>query len=176
MMDIRQVADHLEIEQVLYRYCRAIDRGEVDLLKSVYHDDALDAHGAFQGLAHKFADKIVAQMDEIGLIGQHMISNILIELDGDRADVESYFQAFHPARDPDGNTGHAFVCGRYLDLFERREDIWKIADRKVIFDLSHAPQMPPAWSSGANYPSGQRRSGDLSHERFRSLGGSRRRV
>lgn len=168
-MDVDQISDHLEIQQVLYRYCRGIDRGDVELLKSVYHHDARDAHGAFNGLAHEFAYDIVARMDAVDLVGQHSISNILIELDGDCAQVESYFQAFHPDAGGNGVVGHAFVCGRYLDRFERRSGCWKIADRRVVFDLSREPKMPPAWASSANYPKGQRRNSDPSDGMFRQI-------
>ncbi|MDB5446065.1 MAG: hypothetical protein JWQ97_1382, partial [Phenylobacterium sp.] len=35
-MGLEELAAHIEIQQVLYRYCRGVDRGDVALLASVY--------------------------------------------------------------------------------------------------------------------------------------------
>ncbi|HET8747943.1 MAG TPA: nuclear transport factor 2 family protein, partial [Ramlibacter sp.] len=64
--------------------------------------------------------------------GVHQISNILIELQGNCAWVESSFLALQsnaatPARE-------TFLCGRYLDRFERRDGEWRIAERTVVYD------------------------------------------
>jgi hypothetical protein len=64
-----------DIREVLYRYARAVDRCDIDLLKSVYHEDAVDAHGlTFCGNAHDFADFIVPAMRQ-ALTNRHAISN-----------------------------------------------------------------------------------------------------
>lgn len=39
-------ADRAAIENVLGTYCRAIDRLDLELLRSVYHPDAVDDHAA----------------------------------------------------------------------------------------------------------------------------------
>lgn len=170
-MTPEQVSSHIEIQQALFKYCRAIDRGDLELLKSVYHPDARDAHGAHSGLAHEFAEKIVTGMDSLGVIGQHIISNVLIELTGpDTAEVESYFQAHHPSPTEDGVIALAFSVGRYLDRFERRAGVWKIADRRVIMDYSRAPSEGPPWATAANYPKGGRREADPSHGMFGAAG------
>lgn len=169
-MSPEDCSSHLEIQQVLYKYCRAIDRGDLALLKSVYHADARDAHGALDGPAHEFAEKMVAGMDTLGVIGQHIITNILIELDGDTAQVESYFQAHHPSATETGEIALAFALGRYLDRFERRDGVWRIADRRVIMDHSLAPASGPPWATSAHYPKGARREADPSHGFFGSAG------
>jgi len=174
-MDPNDISAHIEIQQVLYRYCRAIDRGDVTLLKSVYHPDATDAHGAFNGPAHEFAEIIVARMNVFQVTGQHQITNIIIELDGEAARVESYFQAFHPSVLEGGGEGLAFAVGRYLDRFERRDGAWKIADRRVVFDHARAPAKFAAWETAAQYPQGGRLELDPSHAFFgarAALGGN----
>ena len=115
-----EAADHLEIQQVLYRYCRGVDRGDVDLLKSVYHADATDDHGTFKGGGHEFAANVIGRMNQVPVQGQHHVTNMLIRLDGDRAAVESYFIALNPEPDADGRPALALVTGRYLDRFEKR--------------------------------------------------------
>ena len=41
--------DKQEIEEVVLRYCRGIDRRDFDLVRSCYHPDARDRHGSFDG-------------------------------------------------------------------------------------------------------------------------------
>ena len=92
--------------------------------------------------------------------GQHHITNVLIERDGNVAKVESYFIAFNPM--PDG--GRAFVTGRYLDRFERRYGDWKIAERHVVLDS--AEPATRSFPDIASYPTGGRRDADPSHSWF----------
>lgn len=160
------VAAHLEIQQVLYRYCRGVDRGEPETIASVYHPDARDRHGAWEGLGRDFAAYLVPQMDAAPLVGQHHITNVLIELSGAAAQVESYFIAFHPEVGPDGPR-FAQVCGRYLDRFERRDGAWRIADRQVVVDLAHVLEGVPTWPGAARFPTGGRRDADPSASRAR---------
>ena len=35
-----RIADRLRIQEVLYAYCRAIDRIQTDILREVFHTDA----------------------------------------------------------------------------------------------------------------------------------------
>jgi hypothetical protein len=158
-MDPTAVAAHIEIQQVLYRYCRAVDRGDVALLESVYHQGAIDNHGAFKGTGAEFAAMLVPAMDASPRVGQHHITNMLIELHGAVAEVESYFLALHPVADG----SHIPVTGRYLDRFEHREGRWAIAERTVVIDWSSQPIPWTPWGSQGDYPQGGRRDRDPSH-------------
>ena len=158
-----------EIRDVLYRYCRAVDRGDRELLKSVYHADATDNHGTFRGSGMEFADHIVDAMDEVNHVGQHHITNILMEIEGDAAAVESYFLAFHPWFSSSAGGQHNFVGGRYLDRFERRLGRWRIARREVVIDWSRA-ELPGGDMPGLQeFTRGGRRQDDFSANWFNWL-------
>jgi ketosteroid isomerase-like protein len=143
-MDLEDVVAELEIRRVLARYCRGVDRGDVALLKSVYHPDATDDHGTFVGSGHAFAEALVEGMDQGSVPSQHHVTNVLIEREGDRARVESYVLAFHPVP-RDGGEVHALAGARYLDRFEKRDGAWKISDRRVVMDLSRAALPGEPW-------------------------------
>ena len=87
MVDPQQLQDLLDkqaIQEVLYRYCRGVDRGDSELLASVYHDDGIDDHGFWKGLGKDFAVFINDMLRDSGSGNcQHMISNVLIELEGE---------------------------------------------------------------------------------------------
>jgi hypothetical protein len=54
--ELQSVVDHRDIENIITLYCRAIDRLDIELLKSVYHEDARDEHANFSGTALEFAE------------------------------------------------------------------------------------------------------------------------
>jgi hypothetical protein len=45
----QELQDKAEIREVHMRYCRGIDRMDFDLVRSCYHPDAIDRHGAYEG-------------------------------------------------------------------------------------------------------------------------------
>ena len=124
---LQEVVDRQEIHQALMRYCRGVDRADEDLINSAFHAGAVDDHGtkrAATELAHGVATGTQRQM-------MHFMGNVLIELDGDTAFVESYFISFAPS-DENGVTSTRSRAGRYLDRFDRRGGEWKIAHRLVV--------------------------------------------
>ena len=146
----------LGIRRAIYRYCRGVDRGDVAMIASAYHEDADENHGAFKGTGRQFAEHLVPLMDAAPETSGHHVTNILIERRGNSANVESYFMAFHAQNEG----GRAFVTGRYLDQFTCRDDDWRIAHRRVVID-SDSPAMESM--NLADYPRGKRREADPSH-------------
>lgn len=141
----RRIADLLDkqtITEVLHSVARGVDRGDVDLVAAGFHDDATDYHGLANGPVANVLS-ILAQGRL--LFSQHAISNILIDLDGDRAKVESCFNAAHQARAADGQLWDELLRGRYLDRFERRGGEWKIARRVVLWDWSRVEPSGESW-------------------------------
>ncbi|MEH3086636.1 MAG: nuclear transport factor 2 family protein [Xylophilus ampelinus] len=129
--DLRALLDREAIRDCLYRYCRGIDRCDEDALRSAYWEDATDCHGAWNGSAAGFIDQVLARLRQGGR-RVHQVTNVLIALHGDAATVESSFFALQsPATAPAQET---FLCGRYLDRFERRGGEWRVAARTVAYD------------------------------------------
>ena len=76
----------------------------------------------------------------------HMLGNILISLEGEKAAVESYLWSV--AVVAGGGTREVLVCGRYLDRFERRNGEWRIAERMVVHDWFRENPDTGDWSKG----------------------------
>jgi ketosteroid isomerase-like protein len=159
--EIREFLDRQKITDVLHLYCRAIDRADADLLASVYHPDAVDDHGSFSGDAAAFVNRTIRRMREEYDASQHRISNILIELRGDIAFVESYVVAVHSLRD-----GRIEMAGaRYVDRFSRREGSWKIARRLVVVDWDLTVAGGETSPHLSAFPRGTRDTSDPSYAR-----------
>jgi ketosteroid isomerase-like protein len=130
---LRTMLDKQEIHEVMMRYCRAVDRMDEELLRSVYHPDAVDNHGLFNGKASDFIPWCIKQLGEAYTATQHVVANEIIEIRGDIAFCEFYFVAHH-RYERKGETRHMTAGGRYVDRFERRNGEWRIAERNVAVD------------------------------------------
>jgi hypothetical protein len=169
--ELRRLRDHEEIRQLLYRYARGVDRADADLIRTAYVPGGTDQHGPYNGSGDEFADVIVRGARKVWEnVGNHHITNILIQLDGDRARAEVYFLAFHPHADH-GEPQMGIISGRYLDILERHEGRWGILRRVVLSDWTRDSFDGPEWERAterAGYVGGRRGETDMSHE-FLSL-------
>jgi hypothetical protein len=179
-----RIADRMAIQDCMYRWCRSVDRLDFDAMRRVFHPEAVDHHGAFDG----DVDGLVAWIRQRhgGIpFSMHAVSNMLIEFAGpDLALVESYVRTTqrYPAeaaqalaqlaggKAPEGATD-LLTCSRYVDRFARRDGEWKILERTLVADwkqvvpvAADAPKPVPGWASG------QRDQEDFVFRERRTLG------
>lgn len=148
-----------EIKDLCCRYARGSDRVDVGLFASTFWEDGGYGQLSSNEPIAKIADELIGGfMGKSFSCTQHLNCNILIDfVDEDHATTEVYFQAFHLTKADlksdevlflvgarrfaelthvDGNVYEIVVGGRYLDHVERRDGIWKIKTRRLIFDYS----------------------------------------
>ncbi len=159
-----------EITAVLARYARGVDRADADLLKSCYHPDAIEEHGGnYTGNAFAYIEGAVPRIRLMGSM-QHLLGSSHIEFDGNVAHVETYIWTFARFA-ADGRSTDTFTGGRLVDRFERRNDEWKIARRRTVFDWNRDTPSSEGWCTGLFDPSkpgmhlGRKNSDDLSYDR-----------
>lgn len=141
-----EMVDREAIRDCLCRYSRGVDRCDEDMLRSVYWEDAVDDHAIFTGSREDLITWVMPLLRSMEC-SQHTIGNILIRLHGDHADVESYYHGYH--RMSDGTKSFDSIqAGRYLDRFEKRDDEWRIARRKVVVDWFREYDDAGDWDSG----------------------------
>jgi hypothetical protein len=132
--------DRAQIADVVLRYCRGVDRLDFPLIRSCYHDGAIDHHTGFDGDADAYVTWLEKVLPRFAGT-MHMVGNQLIELHGDTAVSETYGTAHHWAEPA---TEHAlnFVSGfRYVDRMERRDGEWRIAERWAVREWTRS--IPP---------------------------------
>lgn len=130
---MQALLDRESIRDCVYRCCRGIDRADEDALRSAYWPDAVCRHGGHRGSGAEFVDWVLPRL-KAGGRSNHLIGNILIELQGDSAAVESYFRTIVGSRDAHGALQETLLAGRYADRFERRDGQWRISERTVVYD------------------------------------------
>ena len=137
---MREFLDKEEIREVLLRYCRGVDRCDRDMIATCYHPDAVDDHGDWVASGLDAPDHIVKLVKKTPLAGMHFLGNHLIEIEGDVAWSESYFQAFKDF-ERDGKRYVRVRAARYVDRFERRNEAWKIAERVLTDDWNKVDEV-----------------------------------
>ncbi|WP_051267574.1 nuclear transport factor 2 family protein [Nakamurella lactea] len=155
LAELRRLRDHEEIRQLMYRYARGVDRSSAGRIASVYAEGGTDKHGLFDGPGTIFAEHVAAGGRQLpDVVGNHHITNILIEVDGDTARAETYFLAIHPHRDDDGEVRMALMSGRYVDSLVRENDVWGIKRRLVTSDFSLNDIFGEPWQHVVPTPEG----------------------
>ncbi|HEY0446384.1 MAG TPA: nuclear transport factor 2 family protein [Allosphingosinicella sp.] len=149
-LDILESKDR--ITEVLYAYARSNDRLDEALLRSCFWPESTHKHGGFSGKSSDFAGFAIKIIGGLRYAAHH-ISNVSVEVRGNRAFSECYYFAHHRrAAKEGGGEEDAFFEGRYLDRHERRGGEWRIIQRRGLSDFS---TVVPAKTLHASWPEGQ---------------------
>ena len=141
--EIDALLDREAIRLCLTRFSRGMDRFDRDLCLSAFWDDAEMAAGPFVGSVADCWDWAVPMHEQGQLLTHHALLNTTIDLDGDAAHSETYYQFVARNRDE----SLVLAGGRYLDRFERRGGEWRIALRTNLIEWACLPPaIPPPFA------------------------------
>jgi hypothetical protein len=128
---LQALLDKQEITELIHSYCNAADRHDHIKMRSLYHEDAIDDHGAFfKGLAMEFIDKLPEIQAPMRIL-HHNVTTVNIALDGNYGEGEIYILAFHQVEAEDQPVD-LMIGGRYFDKYEKRTGVWKFSHRTVV--------------------------------------------
>lgn len=140
---LEQMAGKFAITEQIYRYCRSVDRLDVPLGHSVFHEDATADYGptGYRGTGRGAIDWICEAHAHL-IAHSHQVTNILIELDGDHAGSEAYVTATL-RMERDGKTMQIEVWSRYCDRWSKRDGAWRIDHRDTVIDYDSIREVTP---------------------------------
>ena len=140
---LAQLANKQAITEQIYRYCRSVDRLDVPLGQAVFHEDATADYGptGYRGTGRGAIEWICKAHRKL-LFHSHQVSNILIELDGNRAGSESYVTATLRMESV-GKIMHMEIWARYCDRWSRRDGAWRIDHRDTVIDYDSIRDVTP---------------------------------
>ena len=150
-------------------YSRACDRRDFTLLRSLYHDDAVEEHGdMFAGSADEYAIWVAEALANWSATA-HYVANALFEVRGDYAEGEIYKINYHRTLD---GTAETVTGSRSLDRYARRGGEWRFLRRSVTLDWAkQRPANSKAHESfAAASPPGRAGPNDLSYSRLTLFG------
>jgi hypothetical protein len=134
------------IRTCLVRLARGEDRRNAAMISSCCWPDSVTDYGVFRGDFAAYLAWVVPGSDAITNT-QHVLGQSHIELDGQRAKVETQVISYHRL-----NFGteerDSVIGGRYLDVFEQRDGEWRIAARTMLYDWSTDWGTAVDWAQG----------------------------
>ena len=142
-----------EITELLYRYCRGVDRLDMEMVRSCYHPGATDSHGTFQGNVDEYvvwSERLLRRYT--GSV--HTLANVLIEVDSDPVDSADYGTVHWARSEAHGVARHWTEGGppelnlsvgfRFIDDVCRRGDgPWLIQRRVATTEWVREEQFRP---------------------------------
>jgi hypothetical protein len=126
--DVQRLIDRQEIADLCVRYTFALDTKDWALLESCFTAAPAFVHpgGRLAGFEAILARSRGA-LESLDA-SQHLLGNVIAEVEGDTAHATCYFQAQHVrAGTPGGDT--YIIAGSYTDTLTRTSSGWKIAER-----------------------------------------------
>ena len=112
-LDMEFIQTEATLKNLIYLFARSIDRVDEELMRELFWPDATDDHGLFTGTAEDYVAWVIPLLKSMNGT-QHTISNILVEVEGDKASAETYFVAYHQIGDGD-EAIDMIAAGRYFD-------------------------------------------------------------
>lgn len=138
---LARVEDRIAITELRYAYCYRIDDRDWEGYTALFTDDAsLDFGpvGTFEGreAIREFAENVVGAQHPFL---SHMLHNPVIEIDGDVATGQWYFEV--PCTFEDGEAG--WIQGTYDDEYRRVDGDWLFSE--VVADFNYFASYDEGW-------------------------------
>jgi hypothetical protein len=126
-------ADRLAIQETLYRYCHSLDRGRWEDFASLFTPDCSLDLSQVLGLYERTAGilQFCDTMRSVGIVMRHLVTNIVIDGDAERAHVEAYVIAItgRPGDSQQQSTGF------YDDELIKQDGRWLFRRRRLQLDV-----------------------------------------
>ncbi len=151
--ELQAMLDREAIRNCIARLARGEDRRDAEVLSACYWPDSSFDYGMYQGAFADYLAWVVPGADAI-LNTQHVLGQTVIELSGDTAKAETHAISYHRV-DMGEEVGERDTCigGRYLDEFEKRDGVWGIKHRAMLYDWFQDWGQSADWAQGImGYP------------------------
>ena len=131
-IDLQEIQDRIEITELMHLYAEMVDQREWKMMDRIFALEATIDYASTGGHAGPFRETL-AWLDralESWPINLHIVTNLIIEIDGDEATSRCYFHAPMGRNAPDGSQFIITNAGRYLDRLIRTNSGWRIIARR----------------------------------------------
>ncbi len=127
-----ELFDHRDICDLLFRYARALDEKDWELLATCFTPDAVALYGEVLGRKEGFEAIAATCRAALGHLdsSQHIVTNAEIEVAGESATARCYVHAQHTkAGTPGGD--NLTIGGIYIDEIVLTDAGWRIRQREL---------------------------------------------
>jgi hypothetical protein len=130
VLPLQEISDRLEIQDLLARYCDAVDRQDWDVFDRIFTRDAVIDYRALGGSCGDLTvtKKFLAESLPIFASSQHLIGSTVLDIDGDTARARTI--CHNPMVWRHGDEPSILMCGLwYRDELVRTSEGWRIRSR-----------------------------------------------
>ncbi|HUD94927.1 nuclear transport factor 2 family protein [Sphingobium sp.] len=130
-MNMAIMLAHYEIGRELTRFARAMDDRDWATLKGILTDDATADLGTGMLAGSDAIIALIRQYLDVCGTSQHLLGNLIVEVDGDSATSRAYVSDMHlgPGDAPEPNFR---TLGDYHDRWLRIDGCWRLAERRKL--------------------------------------------
>jgi len=150
---LQALLDRDAIRDCLARLARGEDRRDAQVLSACFWPDSTFDYAMYKGTFPEYLAWVVPGADVI-IDTTHVLGQSVIELDGTLAKVETHVMSYHRVDMGEEEENHdTCIGGRYLDVFEKRGEVWAIKDRTMLYDWYQDWGKSIDWAEGVmGYP------------------------
>jgi hypothetical protein len=130
-MSLQEIADRLEIQDLLVRDSCAVDDRDWDAYRGVFTADAVIDDAVTGGIRSGVEEHVAYMTKALSkiLISQHAVSTVLIDIKNDEASARSHCSCPMVVDLGDGKTQVFFQGLWYRDRLLRTQDGWRFKER-----------------------------------------------
>lgn len=147
-MDLREVTDRVAINELIARYCHALDLQDWPAFHALFTDDAVLDYTQFggpkgsPGTLQAFLSPVLEGLAN----AQHLAAAVMIDFSDDGESAQARSTAIVPltSRTADGGEQTAFSGLRYEDEMQRTPAGWRIASRRLVRGWTMTPKVESA--------------------------------
>jgi hypothetical protein len=146
MLSQQEISDRLDIEDVLVRYCYAVDDRDWDAYRKIFTPDAILDDTVTGGVRSGVEEHVAYLQKALSkiLISQHGISTILFDVEGDQARVRVVASVPMLVDLGEGKTQVFFQGLWYRNRLVRTQDGWQISE--LVEEKYWTHNVPPGFT------------------------------
>jgi hypothetical protein len=129
-LSLNEISDRLEIEELLVRYCYAVDDRDWDAYRNVFTPDAVLDDTVTGGIKSNVEEHVSFMKKALSkiLISQHAISTILLDIKGNEASARVHCSCPMVVDLGEGKRRVFFQGLWYRDRLQRTSEGWRISE------------------------------------------------
>jgi uncharacterized protein (TIGR02246 family) len=153
-MDSSEIADRLEIQDLVARYASRVDRRDLDGVAELFTEDGalLSPQGSDGEMRERRGRGQIAEAMralERYRATTHLVGQNLAEISGETAHGETYCLAHHIIESDEGGHDNHVMAIRYMDRYRKAAGRWLFAERRLVVDWTETRSLDDAgWGRG----------------------------
>ncbi len=132
------MTDERQILNLLHRYMELVDAAEKEQVAELFRHATVRGRAGGQEVVMRGYDEFLPSKagervyEDGTLRTKHLLTNTILEIDGDLAHARSYYTVLQAT---DDLPLQPIICGRYHDTLEKVDGAWRFKERIFYADL-----------------------------------------